>query len=278
MLTENQAQGKPRIRVTTSLPSLQGKVKIDIKEGTPLDAVYWYIKFNLPLDPDTVNGKTMQVTDTDGYIMRTVINYQPQANLISVSPLDSYEEERYYLLKISNKVCSLKGTYLRSNINILFKLYEGQMNNYLTVRQDVPVPDSVPRPEDYDEWQSERTLNDLDNYADNYPKRMKMELDNVKIRLWLGILGLIAVLFGIISMNIIVIAISLLVCIIGAVHIFTQWRNPRTRSKMFYNKGVKHFNQLQYQLAKEYFEASLEINPKNDLAKYAIARVGLYKL
>jgi len=277
-LTENQAQGKPRIRVTTSLPSLQDKLKVDIKEGTPLDSVYWYIKFNLPLDPSTVNGKTMQVTDTDGYIMRTVINYQPHANLISVSPLDSYEEERYYLLKISNKVCSLKGTYLRTNINILFKLYKGQMNKYQTVRQDVPIPDSLPRPDDYDEWQDERTPNDLDNYVENYPKRMKMESDNVGIRLWLGILGLIAVASGILSMNLIVIAVSLLICVIGAIHIYAQWRNPRFRSKMFYNKGVKHFNQMQYQLAREYFEASHEINPKNDLAKYAIARVGLYKL
>jgi tetratricopeptide (TPR) repeat protein len=220
----------------------------------------------------------MQVTDTDGYIMRTVVNFQPHENLISISPLDSYEEERYYLLKISNKVCSMKGTALKTNVNILFKLYKGKMKNHQTVRQDVPIPESLPRPDDYDEWQNERTPNDLDNYVDNYPKRMKMETDNVAFRPWLGVLGLIAVVIGILSMNIAIIAVSLLVCIVGAVHIYLQWRNPRFRSKMLYNKGVKHFNQLQYQLAKEYFEASLEINPKNDLAKYAMARVGLYKL
>ena len=76
----------PRIRIATSDPKLKDKIQINL-EG-PIDNVYWYIRFNIPLDEESVNDKTMEVTDTEGYIMRTDISYQGKHNRIVISPLD----------------------------------------------------------------------------------------------------------------------------------------------------------------------------------------------
>jgi len=265
-----------KIRIATSIPSLKDKIKIDLSGS--IESIMWLIKFNLPLDPKSVNGKTMQVTDTDGYVMRTDITYKPHANAISITPLDSYEEQRYYLLKISKKVQSTSGKTLKSNINILFKLYEDKLSDYKTLKQDIPVPTSRQRPDDYDELQQRRKPNDLDNYVENLPKRTKLQQDNIGISMWVIIFGLLLAIVGLLIGQLIVTAIALAICVFGLIHIYIQWSNPKFRSKIYYNRGVRQFNRMQYTTAKMFFEKSLDTNPRNKLAKNGLVSVGLYKI
>ena len=265
----------PNIRVAVSDPTLKDKIKIDI--SGPLVTVHWLIRFNMPLNEETVNDKNMQVTDTEGYIMRTDISYKDDSNQIVITPLDSYEDQRFYLLKVSNKVCSKKGQSLKSAINILFKLYKGDIKEYRTIKEDVPVPLSQLRPIDYDERQKHRVLNYLDNYTENIDKRIKMTPENVGINPVLGILGILMVLWGFAVLSTALIVTAALISMAGAAHIFAQWQSKVFRAKIQYNKGVRFFNRMQYQEAKEAFSKALEINPNNELAKYGMVRVGIYK-
>jgi len=269
-------KGESRIRVATSDPRLKNKISINL--SGPIDNVYWYIRFNIPLDAETVNEKNMEVTDTEGYIMRTDISYQDNSNRIVISPLDSYEEERYYLLKITKKVRSAKGQNLKTVISILFKLYNGAISEYKVLRKDVPVPPSRPRPKNYDEMQENRKPNDLDNYVENLSRRTtQMEQESLGMNVWIGVAGLVLAAFGILIANIFVIAAAVIACTGGMVHIYFQWRNKEFRARLHYNKGVKFFNRMQYQLAKAAFEKALTYDPQNKLAEYGIVRVGIYK-
>ncbi|MCL2225003.1 MAG: tetratricopeptide repeat protein [Defluviitaleaceae bacterium] len=267
----------PKIRVAVSDPKLQGKIKIDLSGIGDIDTVYWFIRFNIPLDETSVNEKSMEVTDTDGYVMRTEISYRSDDNRIVISPLDSYEEQRYYLLKVSKKVCSAKGQNLKSVISILFKLYKGQISEYKILKKDVPVPPSRPRPQNYDEMQQNREPNDLDNYSQNIKTHSKMTADSVGINPAVGIIGFVLVFAGFAIMSVPLIITAMVVCALGAAHISAQWQNKVFRAKMYYNKGVRHFNKMQYQPAKAAFERSLQLDPKNELSKYGLVRVGIYK-
>lgn len=267
--------GNPKIRVAVSDPKLKDKIKIDLSGD--IETVYWFIRFNIPLDEKTVNEKSMEVTDTDGYIMRTDISYQSAANRIVISPLDSYEDQRYYLLKVSKKVRSAKGQNLKTVISILFKLYLGQISEYKILKKDVPVPPSRLRPQNYDEKQKNRVPNDLDNYVVNLKTHTKMKPEAVGINLFIGIFGLLIVIVGFITSSVPVIITAMVVCALGAAHIYVQWQNKSFRAKMHYNKGVRYFNKMQYQPAKVAFEKTLQLNPDNELAKYGLVRIGIYK-
>ncbi|MCL2456855.1 MAG: tetratricopeptide repeat protein [Defluviitaleaceae bacterium] len=264
-----------KIRVAVSDPKLKDKIKIEITG--PLDTVYWSIRFNIPLDESSVNEKNMEVTDTDGYVMRTDITYQAPANTIVISPLDSYEDQRYYLLNVSKKVRSQKGQSLKSVINILFKFYQGQISEYKILKKDVPVPTARPRPFDYEELQQNRTPNYLDNYSENVTKRTRMAADAVMINPLVGVIGLFTAILGFAASNIVTIIASMIICSLGAAHLYLQWQNKSFRAKMQYNKGVRYFNKMQYSEAKTAFTKAVALNPNNELAKYGLVRVGIYK-
>jgi len=264
-----------KIHFGISDPNLKDKVRINLT-GSP-DVIYWFIRFNVPLDESTVNEKSMEVTDTDGYVMRTDIAYEAEKNGIIISPLDTYEEQRYYILKISTGVRSAKGQQLQSPINIVFKLYQKKIANYQILQKDVPVPESIPRPDDYDDNYRFRPKNDLDNYVDYSRHHVRMTPDQVRLNPILAILGLLTVLIGFAASNTGLIIASAAICLLGVAHIYSQWRNKVFRAKIHYNKGVQHYNKMEYQQAKIAFNKALEINPQSELVKQAVARVGVFK-
>ena len=264
-----------RIRVRTSIPSLQNKVKTKIIG--PTDTIYWYLRFNLELDESSVSGKTMNVTDTDGYIMRTVIAYKPKHNLISVSPLDTYEENRYYLLNISRNVRSARGRYLRSTIHILFKLIGGQVSDFKVLDKDVQVPLPKPRPDDYDAWPKSNTPTYFEQeYIDRSPQG-KMASVGFFINPILGFLGLIGVGVGVFLLNTTIMIAGFVVCLAGVGHIIWQLRDEELRSKFQFNKGVRLFNRGRYRAAEEVFKRALDINPDNELARHGIRKAEIYR-
>ena len=264
-----------RILVRTSIPSLQNKVQTKI--SGPTDAIYWYIRFNIELDEESVSGKTMNVTDTDGYIMRTVISYKPKHKLISVSPLDTYEEGRFYLLNISRNVRSAKGKHLKSTIHILFKLLEGKVSDFKILDKGTHVPAPKPRPVDYDTIQRSSTPTYFEQTYIDRSAPGKMATVSFFINPLLGFLGLIIVGVGAFTLDTAVMIIGLVICLMGFVHIGMQLGNPELRSKLQFNRGVRLFNREQYLAAEQAFRRALATNQNNDLAKHGIRKAEIYR-
>ena len=264
-----------RIVVRTSIPSLQNKVQTKITG--PTDAIYWYIRFNIQLDATSVSGKTMNVTDTDGYVMRTIITYLPKANVIAVSPLDTYEEGRFYLLNISRQVRSAKGQNLRSTVHILFKLIEGKVSDFKVLPKDAQIPTPKPRPQDYDTAPKNTTPNHLERtYIDSSPPG-KMKTIGFFINPILGFLGLVIVGVGVFLLNPIVMIVGLVVCMAGFIHIGIQLKDDELRSTLQFNKGVRLFNREKYNHAERAFKQALITNPNNKLAQHGLRKTEIYK-
>ena len=283
-----------RIKVRTSIPSLQDKVQINIKG--PMDTIYWYIRFNIELDEESVSNKTMNITDTDGYIMRTVISYRPKHKIIAVSPLDTYEENRFYLLNISKQVRSAKGQHLRSTIHILFKLIGGKVSDFKVLDKNVKVPVPQPRPADYDlkyqsitqqqstQNQNTQQQNPQQHYTPNHFEQEyidksppgKMASLGFFINPAFGFLGLIIVGVGAFLFNPPAIIAGVLVCLVGVGHIVTQLKDPELRSTLMFNKGVRLFNRERYRAAEKSFKRALSINPKNELAQHGMRKAKTY--
>ena len=264
-----------RIIVRTSIPSLQSKVQTKISGSA--DEIYWYIRFNISLDPDSVSGKTMNVTDTDGYIMRTVISYKPKHNVISVSPLDTYEEGRYYLLNISKNVRSEKGKNLRSTIHILFRLYKGVVSDFKVLEKGAKVPPPKPRPADYDLRPKSTTPNHFEReYIDSSPPG-KMATVGFFINPALGFIGLVMVAAGVFMMMPMLLNAGVAICLLGFVHIGMQLRNKKLRSTLQFNRGVLLFNREKYEEAEVIFRRALKTNPDNQLASHGIRKAEIYR-
>jgi hypothetical protein len=229
------------------------------------------------LDETSVSEKTMDVTDTDGYIMRTDISYNKEKNLIVISPLDTYEQDRFYLLSISKKVKSARGQNLRSQIHILFKLLDDKISDYKVMRKDTKVPKPRPRPSNYDKKQANRKPNAIDLEYMEKSTRDRMATVGFSINLFIGILGLLMVLAGVFTNLLWIIIGGAAVCLTGAVHIYVQLQNKELFSRLLFNRGVRKFNRARYHEAENDFKKALHANPKNELAKYGLYKTGLYK-
>lgn len=101
-------------------PQLANKVKQNLKFKT--GNFIWRVRFNIPLDPKTVNKDTMYVSNSQNQRLRTYIKYDPAKELIEIEPLEPYAENEYYHLVITTKVKSKGGQSLREPVQIKFKL------------------------------------------------------------------------------------------------------------------------------------------------------------
>ena len=101
-------------------PQLANKVKQNLKFKT--GNFIWYVRFNIPLDPKTVNKDTMYVSNSQNQRLRTYIKYVPEKELIEIEPLEPYAENEYYHLVITTNVRSKGGQSLREPVQIKFKL------------------------------------------------------------------------------------------------------------------------------------------------------------
>ncbi len=100
--------------------NLSSKVKQNLKFKT--GNFIWRIKFNIPLDPKTVNKDTMYVLNSSNQRLRTFIKYDVEKELIEVEPLEPYATNEYYHLVISKSVKSKGGQSLKEPVKIKFKL------------------------------------------------------------------------------------------------------------------------------------------------------------
>ena len=99
---------------------LQGKVLQDMKFKT--GNFIWKIRFNVPLDPKTVNNVNLYVTSLNLTPLRTAIRYNSLENEIEVEPLEPYAQNESYILNITTNVKSLGGKPLKENMQLQFKI------------------------------------------------------------------------------------------------------------------------------------------------------------
>ena len=78
---------------------LEGKVKQDLKFKT--GNFLWKVKFNVPLDPKTVNNVNLYVTTENLSPLKTAIRYNSLENVIEVEPLEPYAQDETYILNLT---------------------------------------------------------------------------------------------------------------------------------------------------------------------------------
>ncbi|MGN0151888.1 MAG: Ig-like domain-containing protein [Wujia sp.] len=101
-------------------PQLANKVKQNLKFKT--GNFVWKVRFNIPLDPKTVNKETMYVTNSQNQRLQTYINYDMKNELIEIEPLEPYATSEQYSLIITTNVKSRGGQSLNEPVSIKFKL------------------------------------------------------------------------------------------------------------------------------------------------------------
>ena len=97
---------------------LEGKVKQDLKYKT--GNFLWKVKFNVPLDPKTVNNVNLYVTTENLSPLKTAIRYNSLENIIEIEPLEPYAQDETYILNITTNVTSLSGKACLRNKRYLF--------------------------------------------------------------------------------------------------------------------------------------------------------------
>ena len=82
----------------------------------------WRVRFNIPLDPHTVNKETMYVMNSQNQKLQSYIRYDTKNEIIEVEPLEPYSTNEYYFLTITKNVKSRGGQSLKEPVQIKFKL------------------------------------------------------------------------------------------------------------------------------------------------------------
>jgi hypothetical protein len=99
---------------------LENKIHQDMKFKT--GNFIWKIKFNIPLDPKTVNNVNLYVTSMNLSPLKTAIRYNSLENEIEVEPLEPYAQNESYILNITTNVTSLGGKPLKEPLQVQFKI------------------------------------------------------------------------------------------------------------------------------------------------------------
>lgn len=95
-------------------------IKQDLKFKT--DKFIWRVKFNIPLNPATVNTSNLVLFDESKKPIKTFINYDNENNCIEVENLEGYSQNVTYLLHITKNVESRGGQKLKTPIDITFDM------------------------------------------------------------------------------------------------------------------------------------------------------------
>lgn len=99
---------------------LEHKIRQDLKYRT--GNFVWKIKFNVPLDPKTVNNVNLYVTSMNLTPLKTAIRYNSLENEIEIEPLEPYAQKESYILNITTNVTSLAGNPLKEALQVQFKI------------------------------------------------------------------------------------------------------------------------------------------------------------
>ena len=268
-----------RFRVTSTMRDLNQKLKISI-EDDKTEKIYWYIKFNLVLDKTSVTNKTMQVMDTDGYIMKTYIAYDMYRNLIVVSPMDTYVENKYYILSISTDVKSQKGQNLKKEIHIMFMLINNQISRYEILKSTAGLPTPRPRPDNYDYiirgLESNESPKGPGQREEDIPPSysapfLPMQKLNIKLGMALSSLPILGI--GFFTNFVPLFFLGVMVFVLGF-FILTK-ELAKDKAKIYYNLGAYRFNKEKYEKAFPLIEKSYNMD-RSSYARNALRKVRHY--
>lgn len=104
--------------VSDTIP--KNKIKEDLKFKT--GNFIWQVKFNIALDPKTVNNVNLYVTSVNQTPLKTSISYDTVNNTIEIKPLEPYSQNESYILNITRNVQSKGGQHLKDEVKLQFKL------------------------------------------------------------------------------------------------------------------------------------------------------------
>jgi hypothetical protein len=262
------------IVLRASDPKLASRISTNITD--PGGAVYWYIRFNTLLDGESVSKHTMNVTDTKGYILNSIITYDARRNLIVLNPMDLYRQNEYYILNISKKVRSAKGRPLAKSVHILFKLVNNEISEF-EMLQSTAVPKPRKKPASLKRKEIQELLR-----TKTYSNKVDMEKNigsatlpfgplGVKIH-W-AVIGLVLMLGSIFVQNTTVIIVAMTLAALGMIHVLMQLRKRTVKSSLAYTMGVIRFNSGKYKKAQKAFAKAINQDPGNELAEYATNKV-----
>lgn len=270
-----------QIKVDASKRELNNKITNLITDTD--DDVFWYIRFNLPLDEQSISNKTMKVTDTKGFVIRTNIVYNKALELIIINPLEKYVKDEYYILHISKKVKSENMQQLKKDVHILFKIKEGQLVDFKEIEENVIVP--TPRISFYDAFKNvapakerKQTKSRVYSFTEEQERKLeearkddnKLPYLNLKINPTIAIIGAILFFLGSILSQGILTTIGIFTSIVGFTILVLQMQVQEFKSNFFYNVGVINFNRGNYKRANKNFKKAVNINSNNELAEYAL--------
>ncbi len=260
------------LRYASSDKGLEDRIKVKMEAGA--DRIYWHITFNLPLDPASVSENTMYVTDLGGYVLNSHIEYDVDTNLIVIYPLESYEENFYYILNITTKVMSAKGQNLKKPVIILFKLMENEISEMQVLPSNVKTPTPIKRPVDYKAREvKSKVFSDgeiYDNVATDRLKTLPLNLNPI-----FAIIA-VAITFGLSMVSLTLGAFGLMATLIAIGMLIQQVSAKKTRAIISYNAGVKAFNNGEYKSAKEQFKKAFLMDSQNETIEYALSKVDYY--
>jgi hypothetical protein len=245
--------------------SIHDKIKAEIDPDA--DVVYWRIKFNLALDSSSVNDKNMKVIDTNSYILETEVSYEPETQMIVLSPVEAYEPDEYYILKITNKVRSEKGQRLKGEINILFKLQDGKISRFESVKPGMATAVPKPRPKDFK--LSPRAVTPQRRFTSAKVPDTLFILP-FHINAYIGIMGFMIIVSGIFLEITLLVLTGLVVTCAGVAHLAVQLKDADKSSHLWYNIGAFFFNHKRYKLSAGFFEKALNRLPSSKAAQYAL--------
>ncbi len=256
-------------RYAASDKDLEDKIKVKMESGA--DTIYWHIKFNLNLDQSTVTNKNMYVTDLEGYTLESNIRYDENTNLIVISPLESYEENFYYILNITTKVKSAKGQNLKKPVIILFKLMENEIAEMQILPPNVKTPEPKRRPVDYNATQvKSKVFSDGEIY--NNISSDKLKTLPLKVNPIFAIIGVAASIASSLvnpTLGFVVLGITIVLLGMLLLKVFSK----STRAVIVYNAGVREFNTENYRAAKVKFNEAFLLDSQNESIEYALSKV-----
>lgn len=234
-----------------STKGIKGPIKT--KMEIDADKIYWNIKFNIALNPATVNEDNMDVTDVEGFILTSYITYNAANNAIVISPREPYKPNATYILNISTDVCSKGNNNLKEEVQIVFRLKGSEISNFKILkgpeRLDIDIKPSKYAP------------------TPAQMKKDKLPMINPSINFWVAAGALIVFFIAVLTKSFVMMVVGLGLLISGIAHIIYQYTNKTAASIRNYNKGASCYNNAEYGDAATYFDLALMQNPSNIFAK-----------
>lgn len=111
--------GNDYIEIESVSAGMENKVRQSLKFRT--GNFVWKIRFNIPLDPASVNNRNLYVTSDSLVPLKTAIRYNSLDNEIEIEPLEPYAKNESYILNVTTNVLSQGGNPLKKPVQIQFK-------------------------------------------------------------------------------------------------------------------------------------------------------------